>query len=130
VGYSSGSGTFHISDEIYRDLITLLGNVNTSVFVSPSRKLKLVSKAFRIIGLPDFEYHNIKRGVYIFPHARNIVEVIRENSKPKWLQIKFKNLYENWLENYVLNRVNKDRISVSWDHILRVSRYPFRVDKN
>ena len=130
VGYSSGSGTFHISDEIYRDLITLLGNVNTSVFVSPSRKLKLVSKAFRIIGLPDFEYHNIKRGVYIFPHARNIVEVIRENSKPKWLQIKFKNLYEIWLENYVLNRVNKDRISVSWDHILRVSRYPFRVDKN
>lgn len=126
VGYSSGSGTFHISDEIYRDLLSLLGNINTSVFVSPSRKLKLVSKAFRMIGLPNFEYHNIKRGVYLFPHVRNIAELIREGKKPKWRRFKFKSLFDNWLENYVSKSVRKNRVSVSWDDILRLSKYPFR----
>lgn len=106
--------------------MSLLGNINTSVFVSPSRKLKLVSKAFRMIGLPNFEYHNIKRGVYLFPHVRNIAELIREGKKPKWKQFKFKRLFDNWLENYVSKSVRKNRVSVSWDDILGLSKYPFR----
>lgn len=126
VGYSSGSGTFHIPDEIYKDLLSLLGDVDTSVFVNSSRKLRLISKAFRIIGLPEFEYHNIKRGVYIFPHVSNVAEVIKEGEKPKWRRIRFKNLFDNWLKNYVLKLTNKkNKISVSWNDILRVTEYPF-----
>lgn len=125
VGYSSGAGTFHIPDKIYRELLSLLGNVNTSVFVNPSRKLKLVSKAFKIIGLYGFEYHNIKRAIYLFPHVYNLIEIIRNGDKPKWKRIKFKNLYINWLEHYVLNKIGNRKVSISWESILRICEYPF-----
>ncbi|ADT84403.1 Druantia anti-phage system protein DruA [Thermococcus barophilus] len=130
VGYSSGAGTFHITDGIYKELLKILGeNVNTSTFVSPSRKLKLVSRAFRILGLYGFEYHNIKRGVYLFPHVNNLREVINNNERPKWRNIKFENLFEHWLQNYVPDKLKRKKIKVSWGKLIKSVDYPFDKSK-
>ncbi|WP_297090644.1 Druantia anti-phage system protein DruA [Thermococcus sp.] len=125
-GYSRGAGTFHISDSMYQELLRLLGeNVKKSVFVSPSRKMKLLAKAFRIIGLPGFEYHNIKRGVYIFPHVYNLREIISSNEAPRWKSIKFKELYQEWMENYLSPKIKTHVIKDNLNDILKRADYPF-----
>jgi len=125
-GYSRGAGTFHVSDNMYKELLHILGeNTKKSVFVSPSRKMKLLAKAFRIIGLSGFEYHNIKRGVYIFPHVYNLREVISNNERPRWKFIKFEELHQEWVERYLLPNVGNRRIKDNLDNILRSANYPF-----
>jgi len=125
-GYSRGAGTFHVSDSMYKELLHILGeNTKKSVFVSPSRKMKLLAKAFRIIGLPGFEYHNIKRGVYIFPHVYNLREVISSDERPRWKFIKFEELHQEWVERYLLPNIGNRRIKDNLDNILRSANYPF-----
>ena len=117
VGYTKGAGTFHIPDDIYRQLLSLLGeDVDTSAFVSPSRKIKLIAKSLRILGLNNFEYHNIKRGIYLFPHAKNLREIIMERKKPEWYNFDFASLFEYW-QNKICK---KDRLEINWRKIFNI----------
>jgi len=76
LGYTQGSGTFHIPEELYEELLEFLKNRGVGVArgygQGPSRKLKLISLALRYLGLPKFEYHGIKREFYLFPLVKNL----------------------------------------------------------
>ncbi|MEM2727027.1 MAG: DUF4338 domain-containing protein [Archaeoglobaceae archaeon] len=115
IGYSKGAGTFHFTDEIYEVLLGVLGKkiCRDSFKTSPSRKLKLTSKALKLIGLTDFEYHNVKRAVYLFPHAENLREVISLGKKPKWTNFRFEDLYKSWKVNLENQRI----LPIDWNKI-------------
>ena len=75
LGYTQGSGTFHIPEELYVELLDFLKNKGVDVTRGyghgPSRKLKLISLSLKYLGLSKFEYHGIKREFYLFPLVRN-----------------------------------------------------------
>lgn len=113
IGYTQGSGTFHISDSTYQKLIRylqLLGvNTKRGYGTGPSRKLRLISKAFRELGFKSkngkpFVYHNIKRGYYLFPHVSNLNDVVHKGKKPKYYKFTMSDLYKYWYNRWLLPR--------------------------
>lgn len=69
-----------------------------------SRKLKLITKAFRYLGLPSFDFHNIKRGYYIFPNVKNLFEIINSNQEPFWFDRDLNMLVNFWKERWCIPR--------------------------
>jgi hypothetical protein len=108
LGYTSGSGTFHIQEEIYVKIIMFLKakgvDTKRGYGTGPSRKLHLIETAFRLLGIPSFVYHNIQRGFYLFPNVSNLREVIQMGEKPQWYDRKFTELSNYWLERWALPR--------------------------
>jgi len=108
IGYTSGCGTFHIPEHLYQEALLLLKqkgiNVKRGIETGPSRKLKLMSLALKYLKIPDFIYHNIKRGYYIFSNVKNLHRVIQKNEKPLWYDRPFENLQEFWLERWCIPR--------------------------
>ncbi len=94
VGYTKGSGTFHLPDSVVRDMRKLLGRKAKKF--RRSKKLFSISRALIELGLRDFEYHGVKRGVYIFPHVKNLREVIVEGEGPKWIKVPFDSMVKHW----------------------------------
>jgi hypothetical protein len=108
LGYTMGSGSFHVPETLYQELLEFLNEkgVNTSRGYGhgPSRKLKLLSVAFRFLNLPDFEFHGIKRECYLFSFEENLREVIAKGRKPRWIDRPFYELVEYWKERWALPR--------------------------
>lgn len=108
IGYTAGAGTFHLSEELYVDMLKFLErksiDTRRGYGTGPSRKLRLINKGFRLLSLPDFEYHNIKRGIYLFPHAKNLKRVIHENKRPIFYDRPFEELADFWLERWCIPR--------------------------
>ncbi|CAB3287244.1 conserved protein of unknown function [Methanocaldococcus lauensis] len=117
IGYTKGSGTFHIPDELYEKLLKylrLLGiNTKRGYGTGPSRKLRLISRAFYELGFKSnngktFIYHNIKRGCYLFPHAKNLKEVIKNNVEPEYYNYTFREFYEYWYKRWLIPRSERN----------------------
>lgn len=108
LGYTQGSGSFHIPDNLYEELVKFLEmqgeNVNRGYGNGPSRKLKLIALAFRYLGLPSFEYHGIKREVYLFSLVQNLKEIIQNSAKPVWYDRPFNELVNFWKIRWALPR--------------------------
>ncbi len=108
LGYTKGSGTFHIPENLYFEILDFLASKGVDVSRGyghgPSRKLKLISRAFRLLGLREFEYHGIKREFYLFPLVKNLKEVIKNNKNPIYVDRPFKKLVEYWKERWALPR--------------------------
>lgn len=108
IGYTKGSGTFHINDELYEKLILLLQengmDTNKGFGNGPSRKRQLISKAFDLLGIKDFQYHGIKRSIYLFSHCSNIHEVIQNNDEPNWYEWSFEKLFNFWKSRWCIPR--------------------------
>lgn len=113
LGYTSGSGTFHIPDSLYEDMLFFLSkkgyDVKRGYGTGPSRKLKLVSRSLELLGLNDFGYHMIKRGFYIFPNVKNLHQVIQKNEKPKWCDRSFNEMFVYWLNRWCIPRSERTR---------------------
>ncbi len=111
LGYTQGSGTFHIPEELYRELLEFLKTkgVDTARGYGhgPSRKLKLVSLGLRHLGLPYYEFHGIKRAVYLFPLVKNLKEVIHKKEEPIWLDRPFNSLVDYWKERWAVPRAER-----------------------
>lgn len=108
LGYTQGSGSFHIPDDIYEEIIEYLSSkgLNTARGYGhgPSRKLKLLSKGFRYLGLPSFEYHGIKREFFLFSFVENLRSVIQEKADPIWINRPFEEMVEYWKERWAIQR--------------------------
>ncbi len=108
LGFTSGAGTFHISEELYQKCLKYLEqkdvNVKRGYGTGPSRKMKLMSKAFTHLGIPQYAYHNIKRGYYLFSNVKNLKDVIRNDSQPLWYNRPFSDLFDFWKERWCLPR--------------------------
>jgi len=108
IGYTEGAGTFHISEILYSECLDFLKNRGVNIKrgfgTGPQRKLRLIAKAFKLLKLPDFEFHNIKRGFYIFPNVKNLHQVISEQEKPIWHDRPFKELEDYWKKRWGIPR--------------------------
>ena len=92
------------------DYLVKLGiNVNTSFGYGPSRKIKLLYTAFRLLKMPDYTYHNIKREFFLFPLVENLKDVIHSNSDPKYYDRPLKTLVEFWKERWCQRRSETNR---------------------
>lgn len=108
IGFTTGSGTFHLPQELYEEALLFLRqrkvNIKRGYGTGPSRKLKLVSMAFKHLKIPTFTFHNIKRGYYFFPNAKNLQNVIHKNKRPLWYNRPFKELSNFWKERWCIPR--------------------------
>lgn len=108
LGYTKGSGSFHIPQELYEDILKFLRrrreDVGTTFGNGPSRKIKLLDKAFGILDLRNYTYHNIKREFFFFPLAKNCKNVIHKNSKPKYYSRNIDDLATFWKERWAVPR--------------------------
>ncbi|MCK9615628.1 MAG: DUF4338 domain-containing protein [Candidatus Omnitrophica bacterium] len=111
LGYTQGSGSFHIPDDIYEKIIKFLKrkkiNVKRHYGNGPSRKLKLISLGFAHLKLPKFEYHGIKREFYLFPLAFNLRKVISKKKKPIFYNRPFNRLVDYWKERWAIPRAKR-----------------------
>jgi hypothetical protein len=111
LGFTQGSGSFHIPENLYEELIQFLRlndvNVQRGYGNGPSRKLRLMALAFRYLGLPSFEYHGIKREVFLFSLVKNLKKVIQKDKKPLWINRPFDELVDYWKERWALPRAER-----------------------
>jgi len=86
IGYSSGYGSFHIPEPLYLRLMALLErrgiDVRRGYGSGPSRRLKLIKRAARELGLGEIHNHGIQRELFLIRHARNIEDVITKRETP------------------------------------------------
>jgi len=117
LGFTSGAGTFHLPQELYEELLLFLEqegiNTKRGYGTGPSRKLKLVDLGFKKLGLKNlsgsYVFHNIRRGYYLFPHVRNLHNVIQKNKRPLWHNRPFDELFNFWLERWCIPRSERKK---------------------
>lgn len=113
IGFTSGAGTFHISESLYQELLLFLQqkgiDTKRGYGTGSSRKLRLVDKAFHILKVPSFSFHNIRRGYYFFPNVKNLQNVIHKKEKPVWYDRPFEKLFEYWKIRWCMPRSNRTR---------------------
>ena len=113
VGYTQGSGTFHISNALYEDLMLYLKKkgfeTERSYGNGPSRKLRLIDQALQLLGFASGITHGIKRAVYLFPIAKNVKEVIQSNKKPIWYNRSVADMTQFWKERWAMPHAEKDK---------------------
>ena len=111
LGYTQGSGSFHISEELYKEILKFLVDKGIDVTRGyghgPSRKLKLISLGLRHLGLSSFEFHGIKREFYLFSFVRNLTEVIHHRQEPIWFNHPFHELQDYWKERWAIPRAER-----------------------
>ena len=111
LGYTQGSGSFHISEELYKEILSFLSDKGIEVTRGyghgPSRKLKLISLGLRYLGLPSFQFHGIKREFYLFLFVKNLREIIHRHQKPVWFNRPFHELQDYWKERWAIPRAER-----------------------
>lgn len=111
LGYTKGSGTFHIPEELYMELLDFLKDkgvdVNRGYGCGPSRKLKLISVSLKYLGLSKFEYHGIKREFYLFPLVKNLRDIIQKKRVPISFDRPFNRLADYWKERWAVPRAKR-----------------------
>jgi len=111
LGYTQGSGTFHIPEDLYEELLEFLKSQGVDVARGcghgPSRKLKLISLGLKYLGLSKYEYHGIKREFYLFPLVKNLKKVIQDGEEPIWVDRPFDKLVDYWKERWAIPRAER-----------------------
>ncbi|MEW6103320.1 MAG: Druantia anti-phage system protein DruA [bacterium] len=111
LGYTKGSGTFHIPEDLYEELLDFLErkgiDISRGYGYGPSRKLRLISLGLHYLGLSSYEFHGIKREFYLFLLVRNLKEVIQKAQKPIWFDRPFFNLVDYWKERWAISRAER-----------------------
>lgn len=111
IGYSRGSGSFHIPNTLYESLVDYLQSEGKTMGRSygngPSAKMKIISKSMSLLGFKNGANHGIKRGVYLFELVTNLHDVIQNGAKPKWVSNRTEvTVSEFWKERWLSKRVN------------------------
>lgn len=108
LGFTKGYGTFQFPRKLYGKISDFLEshgvNTDTSFGSGPSRKIKLLNKAFSLLDLPTFSQHNIRREYFLFPLASNLKDVIANNISPRYYDRSFNNIFRFWLERWAIPR--------------------------
>ena len=109
MGYTSGEGTFHLPDDLTRDMYALMRkrrgmDTSTTYGKGPSRKLAIFKASFRYLGLSGFQRHGIRRQAYLFPLATNLPNVIQGHKRPVWVKRPLADIVEYWKERWAVAR--------------------------
>ncbi len=126
IGYTSGSGSFHIPNTLYEAFIDYLRlkddtEVGRSFGNGPSVKMKNISKVMAQLGFKNGANHGIKRAVYIFPFVKNMRSVVSNNKKPVWISRNIDELTEFWQQRWAVKRTKhypKERLYFSKEQFL------------
>ena len=125
IGYTSGSGSFHIPNTLYEGFIDYLQKndmaAGRSFGYGPSVKMKIIDRTMRLLGFKKGVNHGIKRAVYFFPLAKNITGVIHQNEKPLWEKRDVAGLTEYWKKRWAVKRTDgypKEKLMFSKEEFL------------
>ncbi len=112
LGYTKGSGTFHIPESLYKEIKVYLQSNGTDTSTTfghgPSRKLKLLDIAFSKLNLRNYTFHNIKREYFIFPLISNLKEVIHESESPDYLNRSLAEMTDFWKKRWAIPRSKRN----------------------
>lgn len=112
LGFTHGSGSFHIPNFLYEDFISFLEkrnyNVGRGYGNGPSRKIRLIRQAMKLLGFRDGINHAIQRSVYLFPFVENVKDVIHKGKRPKWIRRPQKEVAAFWKKKWALPRAQID----------------------
>ena len=113
IGYTSGHGSFHIPNTLYEGFINYLKEkeykAERSFGNGPSVKMKNIDQVMKLLGFKQGCEHGIKRAVYLFPFAKNLESLVKEEKKrPVWYRRGVDELTNYWKERWACKR-EKDR---------------------
>ncbi len=110
IGYTRGSGSFHISNTLYESFVSYLRDqgykAGRSFGNGPSVKMRNIRKAMNLLGFKNGCEHGMKRAVYLFPFVSNLKPVIQKEQKPVWYQRSIEDLTNYWKERWACKRVD------------------------
>jgi len=113
LGYTKGSGSFHIPDDIYQKILELLScngvDITRGFGHGPSKKLRFISRGLSYLGLSKYAYHGVKREFYLFPLVENLREVIQHKEEPQYFDRPFDELASYWKERRALPRAERKK---------------------
>jgi len=109
IGFTNGSGSFHIPDTIYDELVVYLRRrglkAERSFGHGPSIKMKNISQGMRLLGFKNGSNHGIKRAVYLFRFAKNLDNIIKYNKRPLWYNRNEEDITASWKERWGVKRI-------------------------
>lgn len=112
IGYSFGSGSFHIPNSLYEKMVAYLeqedGSAERGFGNGPSRKMRLIDRALEKMGISNGLDHGIKRAVYLFPFAKNLKNIIQNDVRPIWHHRSVEELTDYWKTRWALPRAEKN----------------------
>lgn len=110
IGYTQGSGSFHIPNSLYEYFVTYLrehGHEAGRGFGNgPSAKMRIINDTMKLLGFKKGSSHGIRRGVYLFPLAKNLENVLKYGKRPLWHHRSVKDLTEHWKTRWACKRTN------------------------
>lgn len=135
IGYTKGSGTFHIPNALYEDLVLYLKKrgleTERGFGNGPSRKMRLIDQALQLLGFANGITHGIQRAVYLFPMVKNLNEVIQSNKKPVWRHRNVSEMTQFWKDRWAIPHADKDKTycDFSGDEFIKQTRKDFKKYK-
>ena len=126
IGYTNGSGSFHIPNTLYESFINYLQlknnvKVGRSFGNGPSVKMKNISQVMAQLGFKSGANHGIKRAVYFFPFVKNIKGIIGNNEDPIWIDRNIDELTDFWQQRWAIKRTKnyqQDKLYFSKEEFL------------
>jgi hypothetical protein len=111
IGYTQGSGSFHIPNSLFDDFIKYLSdkefNVKRGYGTGPSTKMRLINKAMGLLGFSKGSAHGVRRAIYLFPLATNLENVIQKNEEPLWIARNVESVTDYWKVKWATPRSEK-----------------------
>jgi hypothetical protein len=112
LGYTQGAGTFHVPQELYLELQKFLKrrhiDVSTTFGYGPSRKVKLIDRAFELLNLREYHYHNLQREFFLFPAVNNLEQVIASKERPIYFDRPLADLLFFWKTRWGVPRSERN----------------------
>ncbi len=108
IGYSQGSGSFHIPNNLFEDFVKYLEkrhyDVKRGYGSGPSTKMRLINDTMDLLGISNGSEHGIRRAVYLFPMVKNLEGVIQKTETPIWHHRTIKAITDYWKQHWAKPR--------------------------
>ncbi len=124
IGFTSGYGHFHVSDELFARLRDWLRRDNDAYADSyafgkgPNWRLRTLRRAFKKLGIDDKAIkHGIKREIFLAPLAQNYREILTgQVRRPSYITLPFREVYKQFRERWLLPRSERVLTWREWNH--------------
>lgn len=124
IGYTQGSGSFHIPNSLFEDFIKYLKqrdyDVKRGYGSGPSTKVRLINQTMDLLDIPNGSEHGIRRAVYLFPMVKNLEGIIQKNELHHWNHRTVRAIAEYWKNHWAKPRIKtrKEYLDFSADKFL------------
>ena len=124
VGYTSGSGDFHLSGPVYDELADLARSLTTShnrhtharwrPQDTARNRREVIQRALKHLDLParQLRFHGVQRQIFLAPLVRNIRDHLVEGAQPAWVCSTAEANAAHWLDRWARPAAGRDQ---QWD---------------